>query len=105
MILVTDGASRSDPALKRFLTGAGLPLTDDPAAATRRILPYSDASAARAEDVVVDFADGPPSLRIAPQGPAHIRFGFEDMAFGHALVAEVVRPAQRPACGEPESAR
>jgi two-component system response regulator FlrC len=36
--------------------------------------------------------------------PATIRFGFDDMAFGHALIAEWVRPEPRPACGEPASA-
>ena len=105
MILVTESASRADPALKRFLTGAGLPLTDDPSAATRRILASTEAAAALDGDIVVDFADGAPFLLIEPQGPARIRFGFDDMAFGHALIAELVRPATRPACGEPESAR
>ena len=104
MIFVAEGAGLSDPALRRFLTGAGLRVTEDPAAARRRILTAGDATA-RAGDIVLEFEDGPPSLLIEPNGPARIRFGFDDMAFGHALVAELVRPAERPACGEPESAR
>jgi two-component system response regulator FlrC len=105
MIFVTEGAAASDPALTRFLTGAGLALTNDPEAAGRRILGAGEAASARPGDVLVDFADGPPSLVVAPEGPARLRFGFPDMAFGHALLAELVRPADRPACGEPESAR
>ncbi|HEX4739501.1 MAG TPA: sigma 54-interacting transcriptional regulator [Allosphingosinicella sp.] len=104
MIFVAEGAGLSDPALRRFLTGAGLRVTDDPAAARQRILAAGDPNA-RAGDVVLDFTDGPPSLIVEPNGPARIRFGFDDMAFGHALVAELVRPAERPACGEPDSTR
>ena len=33
-----------------------------------------------------------------------IRFGFADMAFGLAMLSELVRPAGRPAMGEPDSA-
>lgn len=104
MIFIGEGAGFSDPALRRFLTGAGVGLTDNRQAARRCILAAGDASA-REGDVVLDFSDGPPSLLVEPNGPARIRFGFDDMAFGHALVAELVRSVERPACGEPESAR
>src|SRR5689334_9730335 len=103
MIFVTEGAAASDPAMTRFLTGAGLDLTNDEAAADRRIVGAGEA--AQAGDIVVDFSDGAPSLVMEPDGPTRLRFGFPDMAFGHALLAELVRPADRPACGEPESAR
>jgi two-component system response regulator FlrC len=54
---------------------------------------------------LTDFVDGAPELVRARDGqPATIRFGREDMAFGHALLAELVRPADRPACAEPDSA-
>jgi two-component system response regulator FlrC len=105
MIFVSEEAAASDPALNRFLTGAGLSLTGDAGAARRRVLTAGDASTARPGDVVIDFADGPPSLVVGPDGPARLRFGFPDMAFGHALLGELVRPGDRPACGEPESAR
>src|SRR5689334_15734029 len=105
MIFVSEEAAASDPALNRFLTGAGLSLTADAAAARRRVLAASEAPAARPGDVLLDFADGPPSLVAEPNGPARLRFGFPDMAFGHALLAELIRPSDRPACGEPESAR
>src|SRR3569623_1239989 len=105
MIFVTDGAAASDPALARFLTGTGLALTNAEAAADRRILGAAEAAGARAGDIVVDFTDGAPSLVVAPDGPTQLRFGFPDMAFGHALLAALVRPADRPASGEPESAR
>ena len=56
--------------------------------------------------MLIDLADGAPELVRAANGqPARISFGFNDMAFGHALIAELVRPADRPACGEPDSAR
>lgn len=106
MILVTQKASETNPTLVPWLTGAGLCVTADPAAAEFRILDVSEADRARARDVVVEFAEGLPSLRLAhDERPAWLRFGFNDMAFGHALAAELVRPAHRPACGEPESAR
>jgi two-component system response regulator FlrC len=54
---------------------------------------------------LLTFHDGAPSYQPAARGlPAEIAFGVEDMAFGHALIAELIRPAARPACGEPESA-
>ena len=106
MILLTHKVSDANPALARWLTGAGLRLTADDALAERRILHPSERAAATAQDLVIDFAEGAPALTVsAPGTPAMLRFGFEDMAFGHALAAELVRPHHRPACGEPESAR
>ena len=105
MILVTQKAADSNPALSSWLAGAGLPLTSDRSAATRRILDVSEERSARAGDLIIDFRHGSPSLTIEPAGPARLGFSFEDMAFGHALAAEIVRPANRPSCGEPESAR
>jgi two-component system response regulator FlrC len=105
MILVTDKAAQSNPALAPWLAGAGMPITTTNSAATRRIVDISEQDQARAGDLILDFRSGAPSLLIDPSGPARLCFGFEDMAFGHALAAELVRPANRPACGEPESAR
>jgi two-component system response regulator FlrC len=105
MILVSERAAEANPALLRWLTGAGLQLTRDAACAERRIVDAAEAGAARAGDVVIEAADGDPALIRTAEGIAHLRFGFDDMAFGLALAGELVRPAHRPACGEPESAR
>ncbi|SMF72597.1 sigma-54 interaction domain-containing protein [Allosphingosinicella indica] len=104
MIGLSETAMAAHPALARWLRGAGLAVTigsDGP-----RILDASEAGAARANDVVVEAVDGNPSLTISDgTRPACVRFGYDDMAFAFALVAELVRPEFRPACGEPESAR
>ena len=106
MILLTQKVNDANPALARWLSGAGLRLTADPAAARSRILDPSEEHDAGETDLIIEFADGPPSLTLAQPGcPARLRFGFEDMALGHSFAAELVRPLHRPACGEPESAR
>nr|WP_047169457.1 sigma-54-dependent Fis family transcriptional regulator [Sphingomonas sp. Y57] len=111
MIGISEKAQGSQPTLVSWLAGAGIEtMLIDPAATQaregRRILHVTEVGMARQQDVLIDFADGPPVLRRAKVGrPATIVFGFEDMAFGHALIAELVRPRPMPACGEPESAR
>jgi two-component system response regulator FlrC len=106
MILLTQKTNHANPALARWLSGAGLGLTGDRAAAHSRILHPSEEHDAGETDLILEFAEGPPSLTLAQPGcPARLRFGFEDMALGHSFAAELVRPLHRPACGEPESAR
>ena len=99
---MTKAAAEAHPALQRWLSGAGLCLAPGGA----RILDAGEAKAARPGDIVIEQAEGAPSALIGDAArPTHLRFGFDDMAFGYALVAELVRPQVRPACGEPESAR
>lgn len=99
---MTKAAAEAHPALQRWLSGAGLCLAPGGA----RILDAGEAKAARPGDIVIEQAEGAPSALIGDAArPTHLRFGFDDMAFGYALVAELVRPQARPACGEPESAR
>ena len=99
---MTKAAAEAHPALQRWLSGAGLCLAPGGA----RILDAGEAKAARPGDIVIEQAEGAPSALIGDAvRPTHLRFGFDDMAFGYALVAELVRPQARPACGEPESAR
>ncbi len=104
-------AAASDPALAAWLGGIGLRCAIIAGDAPRgrgdaRILHVSEIGHATHRDVLIDLEDGPPSLvRAAGGQPATIRFGFADMAFGHALIAELIRPSMRPACGEPDSAR
>lgn len=112
--VATIGLSRisaaANPALAPWLAGCGIAVTgiDAAQAAGRgavRILDVGEAAHAGHRDVLVELRDGAPAFVAAADGrPARIGFGFDDMAFGLALVAELVRPAARPACGEPESA-
>lgn len=101
-IELTKAAADAHPALARWLTGAGLSL----ASGGIRILDIAEADRARPGDIIIEQAEGAPSATLGDAArPAHLRFGFEDMAFGYALAAELARPQARPACGEPESAR
>ncbi|MFZ5704655.1 MAG: sigma-54 interaction domain-containing protein [Pseudomonadota bacterium] len=108
---ISDKAQGSHPTLTAWLAGAGIDsMLIDPADATirqtQRILHVTEIGLARQHDILIDFADGPPVLRRAKIGrPTTLVFGFEDMAFGHALIAELIRPAVMPACGEPDSAK
>ncbi|WP_293968844.1 sigma 54-interacting transcriptional regulator [Sphingomonas sp.] len=96
--------------LAAWLSGVGLAVVRIDAAAPAprdqiRILDVSERAHARHRDLIVTIADGQPSYRAAANGrPAEIQFGMTDAAFGHALIAELIRPADRPAAGEPESA-
>ena len=111
VIGISEKAQGSHPTRVSWLNGAGLetsriepcPAADRDA---RRILHVTELSLARHQDILIDFADGAPVLRRAKAGrPASVVFGFADMAFGHALIAEMIRPRIMPACGEPESAQ
>ncbi|RVT94650.1 sigma-54 interaction domain-containing protein [Sphingomonas crocodyli] len=110
MIGISEKAQGSHPTLTAWLKGAGVEVARvDPAAAPARdavrILHVTERELARQHDILIDFADGAPMLRRATIGrPTQLVFGFEDMAFGHALIAELVRRPAMPACGEPESA-
>lgn len=103
-------ASLCCPALAAWLAGVGIGsrIVDASVAPARdemRILAASEIAHASVRDILIETTDGEPSLVRAVHGmPARIRFGFEDMAFGLAMIAELCRPAMRPAVGEPESA-
>jgi len=107
---LSETAAAANPALAAWLNGVGLVTTRIAAEASAhrdavRILDASERPHARYRDILISFRDGAPSYQPAARGlPAEIGFGFEDMAFGHALIAELIRPTARPACGEPESA-
>ena len=109
MILLSRKAAEENPGLAAWLNGAGLtPELFDAGAATDLPAIYagSEERAAGPRDVLLDIRSGAPRLDAATaHGPARVGYAFDDMAFGNALVAELVRPATRPACGEPESAR
>lgn len=110
MIGLSEKVVVTHPLLQRWLTGAGVACLPVSGAAAQADLPtifdVSEADAARSGDLVIEYTDGAPALILGDgQRPALLRFGFEDMAFGHALAAELMRSPVRPACGEPESAR
>jgi len=110
MIGLSRKAAAANAALAGWLGGAGLKCRIFDAGGTRppgpAIFAAAEAAHAGPGDVVVDYGAVVPALVAPADGePARIGFGFEDMAFGHALVAELVRPAARPACGEPASAQ
>lgn len=107
---ISAGASLCCPALAAWLAGVGISsrIVDasmTPARDEIRILAAAEIAHATVRDILIETTDGEPSLVRAVNGmPAQIRFGFEDMAFGLAMIAEFCRPAVRPAVGEPESA-
>ncbi len=112
VIGISAKASAACPTLAAWLAGAGLATAAcDPAAATAargatRILHADEIGSARHSDVLIAVADGTPAFVPAARGlPARVSFGLADLAFGHALIAELVRPQHRPACGEPASAK
>ncbi|HEY0270300.1 MAG TPA: sigma 54-interacting transcriptional regulator [Sphingomonas sp.] len=108
---ISTRAQEENPAIAAWLAGVGIATklvnaTDAPARDAVRILAADEISAATVRDILIETVeDGTPSLVLSSNGmPARIRFGFEDMAFGLATIAELVRPSDRPAVGEPESA-
>lgn len=109
MIGLSEKTTANHPLLQRWLSGAGLACHVGAPAGDRDIPYILDASErrdARSGDLLVEFTDGDPALVLGDGvRPALLRFGFEDMGFGHALAAELMRQEFRPACGEPESAR
>ncbi|TVV73167.1 sigma 54-interacting transcriptional regulator [Sphingomonas solaris] len=111
IIALSHAAAAADPTLAAWLAGTGLRCAMIAAETPRergdiRILHVDEIAHATHRDVLIALEEGAPLLTRAAAGrPASIRFGFADMAFGHALIAELVRPAGRPACGEPDSAR
>jgi len=111
VIGISARAAAENPAISAWLAGVGIVArpVDGAARPARdevRILAASEISSATVRDILIETGENiAPGLILSSKGmPARIRFGFEDMAFGLALLAELVRPAARPAVGEPESA-
>jgi len=71
-----------------------------------RILTIEEIAAASYRDILLDVRDGTASLLSAANGlPARIRFGADDADMAYALIAELLRPLNMPAVGDPASAR
>src|SRR3546814_6292360 len=66
MIGLSEMAAAANPALARWLTGAGLPCRpmggEGGSIARPNIFDISEAAAARAGDLLIEFVDGAPSL-------------------------------------------
>lgn len=104
-IFVSAALADTLPTLPCWLAGCGIDHAVGDGAG-RRVLAADEPAAGRAgaTDIVVRFAEGAPAfVPAAADRPARIAFGFADMAMGHALVAELLRPAGEPALAEPES--
>lgn len=109
MIGLSEKTIASHPLLQRWLSGAGVACAIGTPCGERGIpfiLDASERDAARSGDLLIEYGKGDPALILGDGvAPSLLRFGFEDMGFGHALAAELMRQEFRPACGEPESAR
>jgi two-component system response regulator FlrC len=108
MIGLSDKAAKANPTLAAWLEGAGLRVRRFAAgsgwATGPAILSRDEVKAARPCDLVIDQGGSPSLIRATAAAPSFLRYGAEDLAFGNALAAELVRPAARPGCGEPASA-
>ena len=111
---LSKAVNRTLPTLESWLKGAWIkPMAleqDDVlgnnASRPVRILMDSEIDQASHRDILLSYREGEPRLVPARRGmPARLSFGFSDMAFGHALIAELVRAGQGPAVGEPATAR
>jgi two-component system, response regulator FlrC len=104
-------AAQENPAIGAWLAGIGIAtrpvdVTIAPERDAVRIFTAGEIAHATVRDILLETGENlTPSLILSSNGmPARISFGFEDMAFGLAMIAELVRPAIRPAVGEPDSA-
>ncbi|WP_245942061.1 sigma-54 interaction domain-containing protein [Sphingomonas gilva] len=109
-IIVSATAADAMPTLSAWLAGAGVAHGVHAVGVNprgpRRVLHESEMAIATVRDLIVGTTDGEPVFTRSANGqPDHIAFGFRDMAFGHALIAELVRSAGEPALGEPATQR
>ncbi len=103
LVTITDTAKAEWPTLMSALAGAGIVAGEGPGT----IYSFDDAASAKAGDVIIE-STAPTTVPylVSPKDghPARIGFGFQDMAFGHALIAELVRATPDMAFGEPATA-
>ena len=109
MIGVSEKVAGANPALAGFLSGAGLVsaifAAQDGWHKGLAVFAADEEVCAAPYDLIVDFGARSPSFsRATMTAPARLAYGPDDLAFGNALAAELLRPNGRPACGEPASA-
>lgn len=105
---ISEAVRENLPMLESWLTSAWIKPVAAGAATvqTAKVLMAAEIASASHRDILIDFRDGAPSLVRAANGlPARIAFGFDDMALGLALVAELLRAGRGPAVGEPAMAK
>ena len=103
-VTITDVARAQWPTLVPALAGAGIVSGNGPCT----IYSSDEAASAKSGDVIVESAAPttvPFLVSFRDGHPARISFGFQDMAFGHALIAELVRANPIMAYGEPATAK
>jgi two-component system, response regulator FlrC len=100
---ISDSLKTALPTLASALQGAGIAVGTGP----RTILSFDETASAQAGDVIVESTaptTAPYLVSLKDGHPVRIGFGFEDMAFGHALIAELIRTNPDIAHGEPATA-
>lgn len=105
---ISEAVRENLPMLESWLASAWIKPVAAGAATvqTAKVLLAAEIASASHRDILIDFRDGAPSLVRAANGlPARIAFGFDDMALGLALVAELLRAGRGPAVGEPAMAK
>jgi two-component system response regulator FlrC len=105
---ISEAVRENLPMLESWLASAWIkPVVAGAATAqSAKVLMAAEIASASHRDILIDFRDGAPSLVRAANGlPARIAFGFDDMALGLALVAELLRAGRGPAVGEPAMAK
>ena len=105
---ISEAVRENLPMLESWLASAWIkPVVAGAATVqTAKVLMAAEIASASHRDILIDFRDGAPSLVRAANGlPARIAFGFDDMALGLALVAELLRAGRGPAVGEPAMAK
>ena len=104
VVTISEHAKADWPTLVPALAGAGIVAGMGPST----LYSSHDAASAKAGDVVIE-SSAPTTVPylVSPKDghPARIGFGFQDMAFGHALIAELVRATPVMAYGEPATAK
>lgn len=104
VVTISENARAAWPTLTPALAGAGVIA----GTGATKIYSSSDAASAKPGDVILDCSAPPtvPYLVSLKDGhPARIGFSFQDMAFGHALIAELVRANPIMAYAEPATAK
>ena len=103
VVTISEHAKADWPTLVPALAGAGIVS----GVGSSTLYSSHDAASAKAGDVVIE-SSAPTTVPylVSPKDghPARIGFGFQDMAFGHALIAELVRANPDMAYGEPATA-
>ena len=105
---ISEAVRENLPMLESWLASAWIKPVAAGAATvqTAKVLMAAEIASASHRDILIDFRDGAPSLVRAANGlPARIAFGFDDMALGLALVAELLRAGRGPSVGEPAMAK